>query len=112
MTAPNSTTAVMTPSITNLLPRAVDLAIERGELPPHKHLMTQLKIGAPKARLIRDALARPKRTATPAVLAAIARALEARRTCSTCGEVREYTIPRRLGECLDCAEPATTEAAA
>jgi hypothetical protein len=54
------------------------------------------------------ALARPKRTATPPVLAAIAKALEARRTCSTCGEVREYTIPRRFGECLDCAEPAPT----
>ena len=50
--------------------------------------------------------ARPKRTATPAVLRALARALEARRTCPTCREVREYVIPRRFGECLHCAEPA------
>jgi hypothetical protein len=57
------------------------------------------------------ALARPKRTATPAVLAAIGKALEARRTCSTCGEVRGYTIPRRFGECLDCAEPAPSRGA-
>jgi hypothetical protein len=58
------------------------------------------------------ATAKPKRTATPAVLRAVARALEARRTCPTCLEVREYVIPRRYGECLDCAEPAhRTEAA-
>ena len=58
MTTPTAATAVLTPSITNLLPRAVDLAIERGDLPPVKHLTTTLKIGAPKARLVRDALAR------------------------------------------------------
>nr|BFE69830.1 hypothetical protein GCM10020092_031310 [Actinoplanes digitatis] len=58
MTAPNPTTAVLTPSITNLLPRAVDLAIERGGLPPLKQLMTHLRIGRPKASLVRDALAR------------------------------------------------------
>jgi hypothetical protein len=60
------------------------------------------------------ATARPKRTATPAVLRAVARALEARRTCSTCGEIRDYFIPRRFGECLDCAEdpgPTSEEAA-
>jgi hypothetical protein len=51
------------------------------------------------------ATARPKRTATPAVLAAVARALEARRTCPSCREVKDYFIPRRYGECLDCAEP-------
>ncbi len=49
--------------------------------------------------------ARPKRTATPAVLAAIAKALEARRTCATCGTVRPYYIPTSLGECLHCAYP-------
>jgi hypothetical protein len=58
MTTPTAATAVPTPSITNLLPRAVDLAIERGDLPPVKQLTTTLKIGAPKARLVRDALAR------------------------------------------------------
>ncbi|MEV6524666.1 RRQRL motif-containing zinc-binding protein [Longispora sp. NPDC051575] len=45
----------------------------------------------------------PKRQATPAQLAAIGRALLARRTCSTCGEVKEYYIPRRYGECLGCS---------
>jgi hypothetical protein len=53
-------------------------------------------------------LARAKRIATPAVLDAIAEALLARRTCSTCRMVRPYFIPRSLGECLDCAEGAPT----
>ncbi|MEU4165125.1 MULTISPECIES: RRQRL motif-containing zinc-binding protein [Micromonosporaceae] len=47
-----------------------------------------------------------KRTATPAQLAAIGKALTARRTCPTCQVVRPYYIPRSLGECLECAEPA------
>jgi hypothetical protein len=45
----------------------------------------------------------PKRTATPAQRRAIAKALLARRTCVTCRRVRDYYIPRRYGECLDCA---------
>ena len=45
----------------------------------------------------------PKRTATPAQREAIGRALLARRTCPTCRQVRDYYIPRRYGECLDCA---------
>jgi hypothetical protein len=45
----------------------------------------------------------PKRTATEAQWVAIRKALQARRTCVSCGLVRDYYIPRRLGECLDCA---------
>ncbi len=56
------------------------------------------------AYLYREDLAKPKRTATPAQLAAIAKALRARRTCSTCHQVKAYYIPRHLGECLDCAK--------
>ncbi|WP_245679235.1 RRQRL motif-containing zinc-binding protein [Actinomadura hibisca] len=56
------------------------------------------------AYLYRRELAKPKRTATPAQLAAIAKALRARRTCSSCGVEQGYYIPRSLGECLDCAE--------
>ena len=55
------------------------------------------------AYLYRRSLARPKRTATPAQLVAIAAALRARRTCLTCGTEKPYYIPRSLGECLDCA---------
>jgi hypothetical protein len=29
--------------------------------------------------------------------------LEARRRCPTCERVKDYYIPRRYGECLDCA---------
>jgi hypothetical protein len=48
-------------------------------------------------------LAAPKRTATPAQLAALDKALLARRTCRTCNQVQPYYIPRRTGACLDCA---------
>jgi hypothetical protein len=54
------------------------------------------------AYLYRADLALPKRTATAAQRAAIAKALRARRTCSTCGTEKPYYIPRSLGECLDC----------
>lgn len=50
--------------------------------------------------------AKAKRTATPAQRAAIDKALLARRTCPTCTQVKGYYIPRRYGECLDCA-PST-----
>ena len=55
------------------------------------------------------ATARPKRTATPAVLVAVGKALRARRTCSTCGQLRTYFIRRSVGECFDCAEGAPTQ---
>jgi hypothetical protein len=54
------------------------------------------------AHLYLVSLAKPKRTATPAQHAAIGKALLARRTCSTCTQVKPYYIPRRFGECLDC----------
>ena len=55
------------------------------------------------AYLYQTALALPKRTATPAQLAAIAAALRARRTCPACGQEKTYCIPRSRGECNDCA---------
>jgi len=54
------------------------------------------------AYLYRADRAKPKRTATAAQLAAIAKALTARRTCPTCDQVGEYYIPRRQGECFAC----------
>lgn len=56
------------------------------------------------AYLYRIDAAQPKRTATAAQLAAIGKALAARRRCPTCGEHKTYYIPRRWGECLDCVE--------
>ena len=56
------------------------------------------------AYLYRLDLAQPKRTATAAQLAAIDKALTARRTCPDCGQVKPYYIPRRTGACLDCQE--------
>lgn len=58
------------------------------------------------AYLYEIARAKAKRTATPAQLAAIDKALQARRTCRTCTQVKGYYIPRRYGECLDCAGQA------
>lgn len=56
------------------------------------------------AYLYDRARARPRRRATPAILAACARALAARRRCPTCLTDAGYVIPRHLGECLDCAD--------
>jgi hypothetical protein len=55
------------------------------------------------AYLYREAQAKPKRTATTAQLAAVAKALQARRTCPTCRTEKPYCIPRSKGECNDCA---------
>jgi hypothetical protein len=62
--------------------------------------------GKRKAYLYHIAAALPKRTATPAQREAVKRALQARRTCPTCCVVKDYYIPRRYGECLDCAPVA------
>src|SRR5258708_19118495 len=55
------------------------------------------------AYLYREDQAKPKRDATAAQLAAISKALTARRTCPTCGHEKPYCIPRSKGECNDCA---------
>ena len=62
------------------------------------------------AYLYRVDLAAPKRTATPAQLAALDKAMTARRTCPSCDQVREYCIPLSLGECVDCHYPEETAA--
>lgn len=54
------------------------------------------------AYLYRVDLAAPKRTATPAQLVAIGKALTARRTCPQCGITRTYYLRRSLGVCFDC----------
>jgi len=84
--------------------RAMDMA--PGGQPVAAQVMWRRRGDEVVAYLYDLSQARRKRTATPAVLAAIGKALTARRTCSTCCEVRPYFIPRRFGECLDCAEDA------
>ena len=59
------------------------------------------------AYLYRADLALPRRQATPAQLAAIAKALCARRTCPTCGTEKPYCLPRSTGVCNDCADGGT-----
>lgn len=58
--------------------------------------------GVRVAYLYRLDRAVPKRHATPAQLAAVGKALAARRTCPTCRVERPYYISRKFGECLDC----------
>jgi hypothetical protein len=55
------------------------------------------------AYLYREDHSMPKRQATPAQIAAIGKALQARRTCPTCGHEKPYCIPLSAGECNDCA---------
>jgi hypothetical protein len=55
------------------------------------------------AYLYREDQSLPKRHATAAQLAAIGKALQARRTCPTCGHEKPYCIPPSAGECNDCA---------
>lgn len=60
------------------------------------------------AYLYRLDLAKPKRVATPAQLAALGKALAARRTCPKCGTDAGYVIPAR-GMCNRCEEAAYNE---
>jgi len=50
--------------------------------------------------------AKPKREATPAQHVAIGKALAARKNCPSCGQEKNFCIPRSLGECWECAEAA------
>src|ERR1700761_5817565 len=56
------------------------------------------------AYLYRVDAAKPKRTATPAQLAALGKALAARRRCPRCGTDAGYVLARHLGTCNPCAE--------
>jgi hypothetical protein len=76
----------------------------RGLRPGGQDIAAQIlwRNGRRVAYLYREDLALPKRQATPAQLAAIGRALRARRTCPTCGTEKDYCIPLSHGECNDC----------
>ena len=56
------------------------------------------------AYLYRVDAAKPKRTPSAAQLAALAKALAARRRCPECGIDAGYVLSRRLGTCNPCAE--------
>lgn len=63
------------------------------------------------AYLYAVATALPKRTPTPAQLAALAEAMRARRTCPTCGRDAGYCLPRTWTACLDCQDASTADRA-
>jgi hypothetical protein len=56
------------------------------------------------AYLYREDQSKPKRQATPAQLAGIGKAFQARRTCPIRGTEKDYCIPRSQGECNDCTQ--------
>lgn len=83
---------------------------EMGLCPGGQEVAAQIKwrgIGGERvAFLYRLDQAKPKRIATPKMLAALDKALLARRTCGTCGQVKDYFIRTKFDECADCVEAA------
>ena len=62
------------------------------------------------AHLYRLDLAKPVRPMTPGRARALAAAMLARRTCPACRCDAGYVIPRSLGTCVPCFEPAAAAA--
>jgi len=62
--------------------------------------------GRRRALLFDPADLAPKRVPTPAQLAAVGKALAARRWCPDCQTDVGYTVPTSLGRCIDCTYPA------
>ncbi|MFJ8040168.1 RRQRL motif-containing zinc-binding protein [Kitasatospora sp. NPDC096147] len=62
--------------------------------------------GTAEAHLYRPELAQPVREMTPSRWAALTAANRARRTCPTCRRDAGYVLPRHLGTCVPCANPA------
>ena len=56
------------------------------------------------AELFSVELAAPRRTPTPAQLAALDRAMEARRVCVDCGRIQSYCVPTSTRQCWHCFE--------
>jgi hypothetical protein len=81
-----------------------DFRLRLGGQPVVGQVMWRGRGGVRVAYLCRLDLAQPKRAASAARLVAVDAARAARRTCSSCGQVRPYCIPRLLGECAPCAD--------
>jgi hypothetical protein len=64
------------------------------------------------AYLYSIAAAKPKRVPTAGQLAAVGKALAARRICRSCGQDAGYCIPTSLGECIDCHYAGSPQGAA
>jgi hypothetical protein len=76
------------------------LGLRPGRLSPVAYL--EWRHGRRWAALYPIHHAKPKRRATPAQLAALDRAMRARRTCPICGTDTGYVLPTRWGVCIDC----------
>lgn len=75
-----------------------------GGRPPAAQIMWRGVGGDRVAYLYMVELAKPKRVASPAVRAALDKAMAARRWCPQCREDVGYDLPRRWGCCWRCAE--------
>ncbi|MEU8616964.1 RRQRL motif-containing zinc-binding protein [Streptomyces sp. NPDC048623] len=69
------------------------------------------KSGVLVGYLYRIELAKPVRPMTAAKRAALAAAMQARRTCPQCRTDAGYVIPTSLGTCVSCAYPDEQRAA-
>ncbi|GGK94337.1 hypothetical protein Ppa06_64760 [Planomonospora parontospora subsp. parontospora] len=68
-----------------------------------RSLRTPTGPGVRVAYLYEIAKALPRRTPSPKQLAALAKALRARRICPECGVEQPYCLPRRWGACRPCS---------
>ncbi|GAA3759627.1 hypothetical protein HDA32_004730 [Spinactinospora alkalitolerans] len=89
------------------------LGLRPGGQEPAAQLMWRSRRGTAGVRtaaLYRLSLAKPKRPMTAARARALAAALRARRTCSTCRLTFVYCLPTSLGQCPNCEHGTTPEA--
>ncbi|MFF4249488.1 RRQRL motif-containing zinc-binding protein [Streptomyces sp. NPDC001822] len=67
--------------------------------------------GVPRfARLYPIDRATPPKPRSPGQIASLAAAMQSRRTCPECGEIRTYCLPTSLGICTPCADGFTAAA--
>ncbi|WP_406366139.1 RRQRL motif-containing zinc-binding protein [Streptomyces sp. NBC_00645] len=74
-------------------------------------LRPRFRRGPLVAYLYRVDRAKPVRPMTPGRRAALAKAMQARRTCPQCRTDAGYVIPASLGSCVPCAYPEDQRAA-
>jgi ribosomal protein L37AE/L43A len=84
--------------------RAANLA--PGGHDPVAQILWKHRGGLRTANLYDAEQAVPKRVPTEKQLQAVRKALVARMTCKSCGDVKDYCIPTSLGECPECHEGA------
>ncbi|MER5617576.1 RRQRL motif-containing zinc-binding protein [Streptomyces sp. NPDC002215] len=88
----------------------VEMGLRPHQPPAGQILWNNKKLGLRRAYLFDIALAGPPKKRSPGQVASLEAARRKRRTCPTCGEVREYTLSTALKECTTCADGLTAAA--